>query len=387
MGIEEGRAAGGEGIEVRGLGQRMAAEVADPVVLVVDRDEQHVGPLGGPAGSERPGHRRRLVKAAVVDQTRVGRPLQLRHQPAFERLPQRGLCGILSEVGHLLGIVLQVVELHLRPLAVDLVEVGPPTLGVSCADEPGLRGAGIFVGERGTGVVFQFISRWLRAVVQAVGITQRPAVGPEVVDQHVLMRADRPLWVGGEVGTGVFHMPLTAGEDMRASGIDLPAHLRGEHIPERAAGHRAWGFQPGRLQERGCEIDQADHVVHHAAACDTRARDRQADAGAEVVEVALAVREARSAMVAADHDQRVVGQALGFQFVDNHGHRGIPGGDLTEVVREVFPHLRHVGQEGGHLACQVVGVDVPEGLAAALDPCAVHVGRAKPVAKWRGFGP
>lgn len=43
VGIEEGGAALREAVEVGGVGQGMAAEVSDPVVLIVDGDEEHVG--------------------------------------------------------------------------------------------------------------------------------------------------------------------------------------------------------------------------------------------------------------------------------------------------------------------------------------------------------
>ncbi len=45
MRIEERRATFGQRIEVRRLGQRMATQVTDPVVLVVDGDEDDVGPF------------------------------------------------------------------------------------------------------------------------------------------------------------------------------------------------------------------------------------------------------------------------------------------------------------------------------------------------------
>jgi hypothetical protein len=37
----------GQAIDVRGARLGIAAEVADPVVQVVDRDEEDIGPLGG----------------------------------------------------------------------------------------------------------------------------------------------------------------------------------------------------------------------------------------------------------------------------------------------------------------------------------------------------
>ena len=42
MGVGEEHPGGGQAVEVRGLGLRMTAQRADPVVQVIDGDEQHV---------------------------------------------------------------------------------------------------------------------------------------------------------------------------------------------------------------------------------------------------------------------------------------------------------------------------------------------------------
>jgi hypothetical protein len=43
VGVEKGGAAAREGVEVRGLRERMAAERSDPVVQIIDEDEEDVG--------------------------------------------------------------------------------------------------------------------------------------------------------------------------------------------------------------------------------------------------------------------------------------------------------------------------------------------------------
>ena len=47
MGIGEKDPGGGQAIEVRGLGLGMPGKATDPVVEIVDCDEQYVGVLGG----------------------------------------------------------------------------------------------------------------------------------------------------------------------------------------------------------------------------------------------------------------------------------------------------------------------------------------------------
>ena len=58
MGIREQRAPGGEAIDVGGLRLGMTAEATDPVIQIVDGDEQDVGRLmrcrvGGQIGREK----------------------------------------------------------------------------------------------------------------------------------------------------------------------------------------------------------------------------------------------------------------------------------------------------------------------------------------------
>ena len=52
MGVGEKGAASGELVDVRGLDQRMAAQTADPIILVIDGQEEHVRLLssGGESG-------------------------------------------------------------------------------------------------------------------------------------------------------------------------------------------------------------------------------------------------------------------------------------------------------------------------------------------------
>ena len=47
MGLFKEHATFGEGIDVRGLGLRVATETTDPVIEVVYGDEEHVGALLG----------------------------------------------------------------------------------------------------------------------------------------------------------------------------------------------------------------------------------------------------------------------------------------------------------------------------------------------------
>ena len=46
MGVGEEHPGGGQAIQVRGLGLRMPGEATDPVIEIVDRDEQYVWAIG-----------------------------------------------------------------------------------------------------------------------------------------------------------------------------------------------------------------------------------------------------------------------------------------------------------------------------------------------------
>ena len=104
---------------------------------------------------------------------------------------------------------------------------------------------------------------------------------------------------------------------------------------------------PGTAREGGrSEIRQRHHVVHHASALHASAGDDERYARAEAVEVALAVREAGGAVVAAHGDQRLAPFTGAVEFLEQHAHRGVEGLDFAEVVGEVFAHYRDVRQEG-----------------------------------------
>ena len=86
-------------------------------------------------------------------------------------------------------------------------------------------------------------------------------------------------------------------------------------------------------------------------------------------------------MVAAHRDQRAVVFARRLEYLQQDPERRVEGLDLAQVVRDVLPHLGHVGQVRRELAAERVGIDPPQRFAGALDPLAVHVGRPKPVAE------
>ena len=112
---------------------------------------------------------------------------------------------------------------------------------------------------------------------------------------------------------------------------------------------------------------------------DSRACDGKTDAGTEVVEVALAVGEAGRTMIPADYDERVFILAGFLKFLNEGAQGGVEGGDFSEVVGQVLPDCMNIRQECGHLALEVIRVDVPELLTGALHPLAVDVGGAEPV--------
>ena len=84
MGVAEQHAAPGQAIDVRRAHLRVAAEAAHPVVQVVNRDEQHVRPLG-----RRLAKRHRKAKRYKTNKRATGHSISsfsFWRRPAFEKL-------------------------------------------------------------------------------------------------------------------------------------------------------------------------------------------------------------------------------------------------------------------------------------------------------------
>ena len=195
----------------------------------------------------------------------------------------------------------------------------------------------------------------------------------------MFLRAQGALRVGRIVGTGDLDVTFAAGDDPGAGRVDLALAVGLQDVPERTARHHRGRLHAAGFEEGRGEVGQRDHVVYHASALYAGAGYDERDARAEAVEVALAVREARGAVVAAHCDQRLAAFAGAVEFFEQHAHRGVEGLDFAEVVGEVFAHHRDVRQEGRQLALEGVGIEAPEFLATAPHPGAVGIGRAEPI--------
>ena len=174
-------------------------------------------------------------------------------------------------------------------------------------------------------------------------------------------------------------MPFPPGENGITGGVDPSLFLRLQYIPQTAGGNSPGHIHLTRFQEGGSQVGQANKIMYHAPAFDTRSGNCQANPGAKIIEIAFAVRKARRSMITAHHDDRVLVFAHLAQFLDQDSQAGVEGGDLTKIIGQVLPHFVDVGQECRHLALEVVGVDAPKLLARPLDPFAVNVGGTKPI--------
>ena len=318
---------------------------------------------------------------AVVDEAGVAGAGEFGEEAFFEVGFDGGVGGVVGEVLGFVGVFFEVVEFVFGAFAVDGLVGGAPLGVVAHADEPGFGGAGIVVGVGGAGVGVDFFWGGGAGAVEAIGVAEGPAVGAEIDDEEVVGGVEGTLGVGGEVGAGVFDVAFAAGDDPGALGVDEAGFFGFEDGPEAAAGHDIGDGEAGGFEEGGAEVGEADEVVDDAAALDAGAGEGEADAGAEAVEVAFAVREAGSAVVAGDGDEGVVEHTGFFEFGDVDADSVVPGGDFAEVVGEVFADFGDVGEVGGHFAFEIVGIDVPEFFAAALGPGAVDIGGAEPVAE------
>jgi hypothetical protein len=103
------------------------------------------------------GHWRGFKESPVVHQSRVAGALEFVHQA----LLQGGACLRILRIGgdvfRLIRISLEVVKLLARALAIDPLEMRFPLRVVPHAHEPGLRRAGVFIGERDARVLGEFL--------------------------------------------------------------------------------------------------------------------------------------------------------------------------------------------------------------------------------------
>ena len=109
------------------------------------------------------------------------------------------------------------------------------------------------------------------------------------------------------------------------------------------------------------------------------------NAGAEVVTIRFPSRKAGSSVVAGDDDEGVVVFAGLFKLFNEDAAAFIEGHCLAEVVGHVFANDRDVGEEGGELAFQLIGIEIPEFFARTLDPLAVGVGGVEVVEEGVAF--
>ena len=232
--------------------------------------------------------------------------------------------------------------------------------------------------------MLQRFARWgLRArIVQPARIAHRPAVRGEVPDVEEVVRADGAVRIGQVPVARGRHVPLPAGDRVRALWTDLPGAVGAEDIHQAACGHVRRLLHARHLQERRRDVHDVHHVVRHPAARDRPRQPRgQRHLAADVVQVALPARHARDAVVARDHDQRVVDLAHLFQHAEQHPESTVHRHALAQVVADVLAHVVDVGQERRQPAGQRVGVEPPQRRARPLLPLAVRVGRPPPVAE------
>ena len=177
-------------------------------------------------------------------------------------------------------------------------------------------------------------------------------------------------------------MALAAGDDEVAFGVDLATGGGRQHPHEAGSAHVGRWFDAARLAQGGAEVHEVHEVVDDAAGLDHAwPPHRQRDLAADVVQVVLRSGDARDAVVARHHDDRVVVLARLGQFLDQDAKTMVEGEAFAQVVGDVFANLVDIGHEARHPALEVVGIDIPQGLARAALPRPMRVGRAPPVAE------
>ena len=247
--------------------------------------------------------------------------------------------------------------------------------------DPRFGWPGVLIRQRDEGVLLHLLQCGLLIGAEVVGITQWPAVGAKVNDELKILRANGALWIRRLTSACSLHVPFATGEVCIALRIH-PAVLAGfQHIPQTARRHAGGYFGLPGLEKGRRQVGQADEVIYDAAALHPGAGNGEADAGAEVIQVAFAMRKSRRAVIAADDDQRVVVFASLFQFLNKNAQRRIEGGNFAEVICQIFTYRMHIRQERRHLAFQVIRINTPQFFTGPLGPFAMHIGWSEPIRK------
>ena len=107
------------------------------------------------------------------------------------------------------------------------------------------------------------------------------------------------------------------------------------------------------------QVDEADELVAHGSGRQRRTEafrpaDHERNAQAGVVERPLRTRHAVAVIAPVEHD-RVLGQAVVCELLENLADLAVHVGDVVVHARELFPHRRRVGIVRRHLDFRRIG--------------------------------
>ena len=214
----------------------------------------------------------------------------------------------------------------------------------------GFRGAGVQVGIGDARVLREGFDRrgFCTGVVESLRVAHGPAVWGKVVDVEKVARANGALGIGQLAFSRGGNVSLAPCDHKGAFGIDLSSLFAFEDREQAFAGHGGGDIHTCGFEEGGREVHEVDKVVDSAPWGDVLGPAcGQGHFATDVVEVALATRKARDAVVPADDDEGVVEFAHVFEAGDQDAQARIHRLTFAQVVAHVFPNRVDVGQEVG----------------------------------------
>ena len=226
--------------------------------------------------------------------------------------------------------------------------------------------------------------------VAGLGVSRGPAARLEVAQVHLAALDDAANRVS-HVTRPADVVPLLADQHVIASRIHLARLPRAENVGEATSGRR---LHPGRLpadagelDERGCEIDEADVVVDDTTGlADTvPPHDRERQMIRDLVLLPLRAWK-RHAVVSGDDDECVVELAAILEQREHANEVSIEVLDLEGVVEHVVAHDLVVGPEAGD-RIDVGDLLAPLGGTGTVLVPAMRLVGAVPEAPWRTGGP
>ena len=127
---------------------------------------------------------------------------QIIHQAGPKFFYGFGISGILSEVLHLIGILLHIIEFLPWALPVSMLKERFHLRVLTVRNDPSLGWAGVLVGQGYEGLIFQQGKTWFFWSIEKIRISKGPTVRFEIDHKLKILGSNRSLRIWEVSGAG-----------------------------------------------------------------------------------------------------------------------------------------------------------------------------------------